>query len=328
MTETDTTSTGPQIVRQTGNIAFKGTEDLGGGLKANFEVQTSIGAVAATSLNVNGAAAGATTLGDRGMYANVQGGFGTVTVGRTASAIRALFGAIGDVSRIAVAANGLSAGNSVGSSDAAGGDAGAFAIYGDAYVNNVSYVSPTMNGFSVAVAQAQVDGDTTATKDTMSYTLQYTNGPLVVAYNITDSNQTHAGQAVVSDSAGVADKGYIAAVGAYTHNTLLASYDLGVAKVGFTHQATSLASGVNPGSATSITANVPMGASSIGFGFAKRANTANTEVQFGDGVKHTFVGYRYDLSKRTHVQAVYAKIDRQGTATDKKQTHLLLGHSF
>jgi predicted porin len=148
MTETDTTSTGPQIVRQTGNIAFKGTEDLGGGLKANFEVQTSIGAVAATSLNVNGAAAGATTLGDRGMYANVQGGFGTVTVGRTASAIRALFGAIGDVSRIAVAANGLSAGNSVGSSNAAGGDAGAFAIYGDAYVNNVSYVSPTMNGFS------------------------------------------------------------------------------------------------------------------------------------------------------------------------------------
>jgi hypothetical protein len=45
-------------------------------------------------------------------------------------------------------------------------------------------------------------------------------------------------------------------------------------------------------------------------------------------VKNTFVGLRHDLSKRTHVQAVYAKIDRQGTSYDINQTHVLLGHSF
>jgi len=333
-TKKDTTSTGVQIARQTGNFAFKGTEDLGGGLKANFEVQSSIGAIATTSLNVAGAAPTALALGDRGAYINVEGGFGTVTVGRTASAIRGLFGAIGDVSRIGVvSSNGLSAGSSASTSDAAGGDANAFVIYGDAYVNNVSYVSPAFNGFTAAVAVAQVDGNTSATKDTMSYTVQYANGPLVVAYNLTDSKQTKAVQYITQGTntgtaTGTADLGYIAALGAYKHNTLLVSYDLGVAKVGFTHQTTSLATGVNPGSASAITANVPLGASSIGFGYGKRSNTAVSDVQFGDGVKQMHVGYRYDLSKRTNVQVVHARIDRQGTATDIKMNHVLIGHSF
>ena len=328
-TKTDTTSTGAQINRQTGNLAFKGTEDLGGGLKANFELQTAIGAAANTSINVAGGALAATTLGDRGAYANVQGDFGTVQVGRAASAVRALFGAIGDVSRMSVTnSNGLSAGNSTSSSNAKGGDANAFVIYGDAYSNYAAYTSPTVNGFSAAVALVPVDGSTTATKDTMSYTVSYAAGPLTVAYNLTDSKQTSAGQAIVSNDAGVADKGYIAAVGAYKMNTLLASYDLGVAKLGFTHQTISLATGVNPGNATAITANVPFGASSIGLGYGTRSNTGVTDLQFGDGVKQAFVGYRYDLSKRTNVQAVYAKINRQGTAADVKQTHLLLGHSF
>jgi len=326
--KTGSTNTSTTLARQTGNLAIKGTEDLGGGLKANFEVQTSIGAHAATSLNVAGAVAGATTLGDRGAYINVQGAFGTVAAGRNNSAVRALFGAMGDVSRLAVVTNGLSAGNSTSTSDAAGGDANAFSIYGDAYSNFVSYTSPTVSGFTASVAVAPVDGNTTATKDTMSYTVQYANGPLAAAYNLTDSRQTHAGQAIVSNDAGVTDKIYIAAVGAYKMTTLLASYDLGVANFGITRQTISLATGVNPGAGTAFTVNVPFGATSIGAGYGNRTNTAVTDLQFGDGVKNTFVGLRHDLSKRTHVQAVYAKIDRQGTSADKTQTHVLLGHSF
>ena len=37
-TKTGAASSGTQMSRQTGNIAFKGTEDLGGGLKASFDV--------------------------------------------------------------------------------------------------------------------------------------------------------------------------------------------------------------------------------------------------------------------------------------------------
>jgi len=328
-TKTDATSTGVTISRQTGNLAFKGTEDLGGGLKANFEVQTSIGADAASARNTAGSVAGATTLGDRGAYINVQGGFGTVAAGRNNSAVRALFGAIGDVSRLAVTgSNGLSAGNSTKTSDATGGDANAFTIYGDAYSNFVSYTSPTVSGFTAAIAVAPIDGNTTATKDTMSYTFQYANGPLTAAYNLTDSRQTHAGQAIVSNSAATTDKIYIAAVGAYKMTTILASYDLGVAKLGITRQSVNLATGVNPGAGTAFTVNVPFGATSLGLGYGNRTNTAVTDLQFGDGVKQMFVGLRHDLSKRTHVQAVYAKIDRQSTTADVNQTHVLLGHSF
>ena len=110
--------------------------------------------------------------------------------------------------------------------------------------------------------------------------------------------------------------------------TLLASYDLGVAKMAITRQTISLATGVNPGAGTAFTVNVPFGATSIGAGYGNRTNTAVTDLQFGDGVKQMFVGYRYDLSKRTYAQAVYAKIDRQGTATDLTMNHILLGHSF
>jgi len=334
-TKTDTTSIGTTMARQTGNLAIKGTEDLGGGLKANFEVQTSIGAAANTSINVAGGALAATTLGDRGAYINVQGGFGTVQAGRAASAVRGLFGAIGDVSRLAVTnANGLSAGNSTSTTDAKGGDANAFVIYGDAYSNFVSYTSPTVSGFTAAIALVPVDGSTTATKDTMSYSVQYANGPLAAAYNLTDSRQTSAGQYIVQGTSGTAaatntaDKGYIAAVGAYKMTTLLASYDLGVAKLGVTRQSITLATGVKPGDGTSFTANVPFGATSIGIGYGNRSNTAVTDLQFGDGVKQTFVGLRHDLSKRTNVQAVWAKIDRQGTTADVTQSHVLLGHSF
>ncbi len=327
--KTGATSTGPQIARQTGNIAVKGSEDLGGGLRANFEVQTNIGAIAASSLNVAGASAAATTLGDRGAYVNLQGGFGSFQVGRDASAVRALFGGIGDKSRLSVL-NGLSAANSTSTSNAKGGDANARVIYGDAYSNFVSYSSPTMNGFSAAVALVPVDGKTSSTKDTTSVTLRYAAGPLAVAYNLTDSKQTNAGQAIVSNETGVTDKGYIAAVGAYKLNTLLASYDLGVANVGVTYQSIDLTTGVNPGSAVSVTANIPMGPGSIGLGYGKRSASANTELQFGDNVKQMIVGYRYDFSKRTHAQLVYNKINREGatTSNDLKEMHLMIGHSF
>jgi len=311
-TKTGADSSGNQIVRQTGNIAVKGSEDLGGGLKANFEVQTAIGAHAATALNVSGAAASATTLGDRGLYANLQGGFGTVQVGRANSAVRSLWGAIGDVSQLAVV-SGLSAGAG------ASGDAGARVIYGDAYSNYVAYATPSFNGFSASVAQAQVDNGTTpsARGDALSYSLQYANGPLTVGYNLTDSKQTAAATSTASTEA-------------YKMHTLLASYDFGVAKIGYTNQSIKLASGTNPGDANALTVSVPMGAGNIGFGTGKRSAAGQSNLSFGDNVKQNFVGYRYNLSKRTNVQVVYNKIDREGATVtnDVKETHVLLAHTF
>jgi predicted porin len=308
-TKQGTANTGGQIVRQTGNLAFSGTEDLGGGLKASFRLETSIGGVATT---VPGTAP---NLGDRSAWMAVQGGFGTVLVGRAATGIRANFGAVGDVSRLAVV-TGLSAASSA-AVDASGviastaaGDASARVIYGDTFANQLAYQSPTINGFTVVVGTVFVDGNAANQKDTMSYGVNYAAGPLAVRFNITDNKRS--------------------AAPAYKLTTLNASYDFGVAKVGFTSQRTSVGTGVKPGSAYAVTANVPLSAAgSVGLGYGKKsASTADHAAVAGDDVKQQFIGYRHDLSKRTNVQVVYNKIDRAGTAADRKETHLLLGHSF
>ncbi len=312
-TKIGTANSGLQIARQTGNLQFAGTEDLGGGLKAGFQVQTTLGTVA-TSNTTTSIAANRTLLGDRAANMSLSGGFGTVSVGRGNTAVRSLFGAMGDVSRLAVV-SGLSAGSSAavteGSYVVSAGDTNARVIYGDTFANSVSYTSPVMNGFQAAVGVVPVQavdtniGDDATNKDTMSYTLTYANGPVGVGYTLTDNAGGSA---------------------PYKMSTLVASYDLGVAKIGATYQAIDMATGVNPGAGTALTASIPLGAGSIGLGFGKRS--ASTNAAFGDDVKQTFVGYRYDLSKRTNVQFAWNKIDRTGTATDVKEAHVLLAHTF
>jgi hypothetical protein len=344
-----------EILRQTGNIAFKGTEDLGGGLKANFEVQTSIGADAGTSNT-----ALPTTLGDRGLYINLTGGFGAVQAGKAATSTRAIFGAMGDVSRLAVV-NGLSASSSSdptaylgqpgdtgsfvkGHNDLAvnpstastpvyatnpsyattttltAGDARARVIYGDTYGKYVAYATPNISGFSASYGIQPArsnDEQTFVNQPAVSYTVSYANGPLSVAYNLVAAPSATGGTGTVT--------------GKYDQSTLVASYDMGVAKIGVTSQTIALASGVNPGNGLSVTANAPISANqSIGFGYGKRAATASTDTRFGDDVKQTFVGYRHELSKRTNVQAVWNKIDRQGATrtNDLTETHIMLAHSF
>ncbi len=329
-TEFGTAKSGAQIVRQTGNIAFKGTEDLGNGLKANFELQTTIGQAAATNVSTTPSSSTATNqnvaqrtlLGDRGAYVNLQGGFGTAQVGRAATAVRALWGAIGDVSRLGVV-NGISASSSGqsfsedGNLAIAAGDANARVIYGDTYANQVSYVSPSFSGFTVAVGMLPVQSSSTGVgndatnKDTYSYSLQYATGPIAAAYNLTDAKGGSA---------------------PYKLHTILASYDFGVAKVGLTHQAVKLATGTNPGNGTALTATVPVGPGSFGLGWGKRGSATQTGTSFGDDVKQVFAGYRYDLSKRTNLQVVYNKIDRNNSTgaktTDLKETHLIVAHTF
>ncbi len=59
-------------------IGFKGTEDLGGGLKANFVIESALAMDAAGTT----AASGVTGLGNRQAYVGLSGNWGAVNLGR------------------------------------------------------------------------------------------------------------------------------------------------------------------------------------------------------------------------------------------------------
>ena len=317
-TEIGTANSGLQIVRQTGNIQFAGSEDLGGGLKAGFQFQTSLGAAAVSDTDT-GIAANRTLLGDRAANLTLNGGFGTVLVGRSNTGVKNTMG-VADVSGIPVV-SGLSASSSSATTSAsnggyvnAGSDANARIIYGDTYANQVAYQAPAINGFTVSVGIVPSQtastgvGNDGSTKDAISYALAYANGPIAANVNFLDSQTGTA---------------------PYKMTTVAANYDLGVIKVGLAQQSIRPATGTSPGNGTMITANVPMGSGAFGFGYGRRTAASQTSTSFGDEVKQTFFGYKHNLSKRTSISATYNAIDRSAASgTDLKETHIFVGHSF
>jgi len=315
-TEFGTATSDLQITRPTGNIQFAGTEDLGGGLKAGFRVQTTLGTSAISNFDA-AQTESRTLLGDRYNYLTLEGGFGTVLVGKANTGVKTVMG-VADVTGLPIT-TGLSASSSAAAAAAkgslvyaTGGDENARIIYGDTYSNQVGYQSPTMSGFTVSVGVTPNQsvttgvGDDGTTKDAYSYAVTYANGPLTFTANHTDS-QTGT---------------------AYKMNTVAASYDLGVIKLAVAQQGIRLATGTNPGNGMLFTASVPMGAGAFGLAYGRRTASAQTGVTFGDDVKQTTFGYKHNLSKRTAVSAVYNQLDRNGTATDIKETHIVIAHSF
>ena len=150
-TKTATTSTATNTGFDGGvggsRLGFRGTEDLGGGLKANFVFEFGVdpgenSGVASTRLG----------------FADVSGGFGTFRMGRQVSPTKALsdsYNALGNNTNFAP------------------GDVNLAITANDARVSNaITYLTPTFNGFS---AQVQFADDNTQTTTESSTVLA--NGP-------------------------------------------------------------------------------------------------------------------------------------------------------
>ena len=204
-------------------------------------------------------------------------------------------------------------------------------IYGDAYANQVAYTSPAMNGFTVGVGVVPVQDltDPTSSANLSTGAVSSSGGSTGVGNNATNKD-TYSASVMYSAGPIAAALNYVDAQGgtAYKQTTLFASYDLGVAKIGLTHQRIDLATGVDPGNATALTAGIPMGAGTFSLGYGTRSATGSASTTFADDAKQTFVGYRHDLSKRTAVSLVHNRLNRTGSAHDIKETHLVIGHSF
>lgn len=185
------------VVDESSLIGFRGTEDLGGGLKAFFQVES-----AATP------DAGGGTFGTRNSGVGLVGGFGTVVIGKWDSPFK-LSAIFVDPMGQNTIGNQLSVINT--------GD------FNRRENNMIQYWSPNMNGFSVRAMYGANEGKTATTNPSnISISVDYAAGPFRINY----ANEKHKDSRGATATAGVTDKG----------QNLSASFVFGAFKLGLLTQ--------------------------------------------------------------------------------------------
>jgi len=310
----------------TSRWGMRGSEDLGGGLKANFNVETGIGSGSNGALNSNTDAAGAwvntTVLGNRAMWASIV----------TAGGLEIRGGLQNQFIRDAALNNADGTTNVVGNILA--GNSSVFANR-----HNAISVTQTLGAVKFGAATTGKSTEVTNTADVdagKGYELmaRYAQGPLQIdgAYRKVDNKSAAvaatglyvvnaSSTAVSTSNLGVAAA---AAVDSETETTVIsASYNLGPVKAfaGYgTQDVLTVATGAkserevmtfgvngNITPATQLFATYSTGET--------KANAASAALDIDGYV----VGARYSLSKRTTAYAIYGTTDTNTSTTAKTE---------
>lgn len=310
-------------------IGFKGVEDLGGGMKAGFQIET--GFCADRNADDNGVnpnfCTGGNNFGGRQSHVDLSGGFGSITAGRQYSL------SFINLTTIDPFGTGL-AGQITNLADA-GGNSGP----GNPRDNNsVIYTTPNMSGFSAAIlfGAGETQGDW-RTGRTTGAAATYASGPLYVGAGYNDTN------------------GVSGTLGRRNLN-IGGTYDFGVVKLHLFGQHTR-----SPATASvlgneyvaardaMVGVTVPVGNASImasyvrhddrADGIALCVSATNTTGTCNHDASQIGVGAMYALSKRTSLYTAFAKINNLhgavftvGNATDagtgNKAFNLGVVHNF
>jgi predicted porin len=318
-------------------IGFRGTEDLGGGLKAGFVYETGINysrGIAATTApvanpaNIGGNAAGFANV--RQGFLELSGGFGGIRIGTQNSLAKDITEAIDPLAGVTIT--------------------GAASLFQAGLItrrDTISYQTPNLSGF-VARAQLYIGENTTGgTGDVpeanKGYALSaiYSAGPLRVAAILERiKNQTYAANGnrlVNTQTAPVLFFTTAAAtsIDNVDYNSIGASYNFGPATV---HALTSnlKLKDATAGDNGKITANllgvtVPVGdAISIKGSFSKGKIKDATATTYDLGGRQLVA--QYDLSKRTNAYFAYGQTEYDSPVVDNdvkiSQWALGLRHSF
>lgn len=329
---------GWKIVDQTSRIGFKGTEDLGGGLKAVWQIEQQISSETAGAF-------GAQDM--RNTFVGLSGGFGTALIGRH------------DTPYKLVGSADLFADTSADSQKNTTGIIGRNGFDNRAS-NTVAYVSPDFSGFHFAAAvipgEENVGLSTSGTAaaneaasnarglmDSYSLAGIYKNGPLNVGLGYEKfGGKTGDAQASITTDA---------AIDAYKLNV---GYAFGDIKVGYTFERSDdqrANTAANPQSTDTghlLSVAYGMGPITLAAQYGKFDDKANgataTGGQDANDLTRWTLGVIYNMSKRTNVYAAYNsdnyKLDNEltqnnyGTAAaatgmrDAKTWTFGMNHSF
>jgi predicted porin len=304
-------------------FGMRGSEDLGGGLRANFVLEAGV------TLDDGAAGTGGGNFFSQSAWVGLSGGFGEVRLGRQV------------LGSFDVYASGLSAAwgsglYEVGATFVQGGDVRAS--------NAIQYRSPDFGGISGTVSLLApetnrststpvVGGNSTTSssnKTGVDLSVAYAAGPVYVGFGYNKQNTT----ASTNNGLAGAANATTSSSGPRTDYTISASYDFGVAQPFFNYtnrkdrsNSVETAGGVVTGIGSTtlngsgentksrqyaLGVKVPLGNATLLTSFGTHKTTGSA-TQFGGGVGDSVerkvrafqIGAQYPLSKRTMLQANY-----------------------
>lgn len=289
-------------------IGFRGTEDLGNGLKALFQIES--------GFQADGS--GTSTLATRDTFVGLNGGFGTLQLGKLTTIMRAA-GAKVDFNPAATG---------IGFQAATYGTIGGIKTGIDERINNaVMYTTPNFSGLTAQLAYSA--GENRKSPDvnfgeginSQSYqaAVAYENGPLYVSGSYAFAKDPQLVASIVGvPVAGVSDKlkdGRIAAKYSFpTGTSVSALYDR--AK----YEASSAGGGTDvKRNAWMVGAEQKFGGNQAVYAQYSRSNELDGDLCDFDACDNTefsqwTLGYTYALSKRTMVKAYYTRVNNDSAS--------------
>jgi predicted porin len=330
-------------------FGFRGSEDLGGGLKANFALETGLGSFVTNTTNgVTGAVTPQATIGDRAQWIELQSTSGAIRLGRHDTASRTIVNSYDAASATNVIGN-LAAKDSL--------------LAGR--LHGVSLTSARMSGFEVGGQiyknTTSDDGKTDVKADGYALSANYVAGKFSAHVAMTDLNTTIRAATGTAGSAGTTTAAAYASIipttagEVDTKTTAIgAAYDLGVVKLMASYAKVDAVDKLEPTNQTtrysqrdftSVGFQAPMGKTTV-FGqyssgssltgkggkitAATGAIAGNAAGYDGDVVGYT-IGARYAFSKRTTAYAIYGadEVDTAATTVTKRdQIAFGINHAF
>lgn len=305
----------PSNTRVTSNgshLGFKGTENLGNGMKAIFQFESEVDFASGASLALN-----------RDSFVGLNGSFGQVTLGTQTGPTKALGGRLDVNSGDTIMSNTAVLGKLSGAYAAFAGKGTPFnsgSVFDTRFSNSIQYVSPSFSGLQATamyVANENKSEAVGAKINTSAYDLglTYENGPVFVGATYARvSEKNDAGTAIVAN---------------FGTNTTAKEfriggmYDFGMATVRALYARTK-----GDGSLSDAKQNVwgiggtynvaPNG--KLVAQYYKAADLSGSNFGFptdNTGAKFYTIGYEHSLSKRTMLKAGYAYLKNDSsTSTD------------
>jgi predicted porin len=275
-------------------IGFRGSEDLGGGLKAEFNLEGSLNSnngQTGTSNATGTANLSESSFFDRQAWVGVSGGFGSIRMGRQNNALKDIDG-FGET------------GANLFDNDGAGG-------LQNRDPRTIKYISPSFNGVTATISNSTDVGPLNAGGglEVTAYNLTYKNGPITVAYGNAERKETNGmttDETVIGGSYAAGFATFDASYQMVEQNTTTAS--------AYTGDVDTMQFGVH----------IPVGKQ-----LAVKVNYTDLEYK-ADATRDTsFVGAMavYSLSKRTSVYAGYLSESGNDNA-DSNTAMVGVNHSF